>query len=144
MTEKEQHETERKVKLASLRRTVEELPEGQYKHAMGEMLETLELVSTGVDEAHARIDIRKSDTEKLMAKLDKLAEIVALTSADSIERNKRAEKNSEITRHNSKVTKLITLASIGTSFFLLFGGAGMLKQMGVVSSAVKTLELILR
>lgn len=132
----EKHEENRDRQLKRLKETIDaHVHDNELKIAMDEMYDTISLVSTGVDDAHNRLDIRKDENSKLSQKITELGALV-------FESMKRVDETNRKTARNSKISMISNLVAVFFSLFLIFGGAEALRQLGVITTAIKAIDLV--
>ena len=107
----------------------------ELKVAMNEIYDSIALVSAGVDDAHNRLDIRKDENSKLSQKITELGTLV-------FESMKRVDETNRKTARNSKISMISNLIAVFFSLFLIFGGAEALRQLGLITTAIKAIDII--
>lgn len=130
------YKTNRDNQLERLKSTIEvKIADEAIKDTFLEVYDTVSLITEGVDQAHEKIDIRKDEYKKLDEKMSRI--VVAVESA-----LKTSEENHRKSLHNSRISMIANLFAVGFSLFLVFGGAEAIKQLGVLTTAIKALEIL--
>lgn len=133
----EKHEELRHKELEKLKEVINKnITDPKLKDTFNEVYDSISLVSDGVDDAHMRLDHRKGEIKALGEKIDKLQKITLLSTTE-------VQNSMKKTNRNSKISMIATLVSVFFSLFLIFGGAEALKQLGFLTTAIKTLEIII-
>lgn len=132
----EKHEENRDRQLKRLKETIDiHVSDKELKVAMNEIYDSIALVSAGVDDAHNRLDIRKDENSKLSQKITELGTLV-------FESMKRVDETNRKTARNSKISMISNLIAVFFSLFLIFGGAEALRQLGLITTAIKAIDII--
>ncbi len=132
----EKHEENRDRQLKRLKETIDiHVTDKDLKVTMNEVYDTLSLVSAGVDDAHNRLDIRKDENSKLTQKITELGALV-------FESIKRVDETNRKTARNSKISMISNLIAVFFSLFLIFGGAEALRQLGLITTAIKAIDIV--
>ena len=136
LTLMEEHEQTRTRQLRRLKDTIDtNIQDPKIRDTFNEVYDTLNIVSTGVDEAHQRLDIRKNEITDLTKKMDAMISLVYSFSKDAKETNSK-------TKRNSKISMISNLIAVFFSLFLVFGGAEALKQLGLITTAIKAIDIV--
>lgn len=132
----EEHEEARDRQLRRLKESIDSnIHDQSVKDTFNEVYDTLSVLSSGVDDAHRRLDIRKGEISELTKKMNELMSLVYAFSKDARETNNK-------TKRNSKVSMIANLVAVFFSLFLIFGGAEALKQLGVITTAIKAIDIV--
>lgn len=130
------HENQRDKQLGRLKEVIDEnIKEQNVKNTFYEVYDTLSLISTGVDDAHKRLDARKNEITELAQEVRQLTKVVAYTNKTTLETNKK-------TKRNSKIGLIATLISCFLTLFMIFGGVEALQRLGFIVTVVKTLDIV--
>lgn len=130
------HENQREKQLKRLKEVIDEnVTEPNIKTAFNEVYDTISLVSHGVDDAHKRLDIRKTEITELVKEVRQLTKVVAYTNKTTLETNEK-------TKRNSKISMIATLISCFLTLFMIFGGVEALQRLGFIVTVVKTLDVV--
>lgn len=130
------HENQREKQLKRLKEVIDEnVTEPNIKIAFNEVYDTISLVSHGVDDAHKRLDIRKTEITELAKEVRQLTKVVAYTNKTTLETNEK-------TKRNSKISMIATLISCFLTLFMIFGGVEALQRLGFIVTVVKTLDVV--
>ena len=92
-------------------------------------------MSHGVDDAHKRLDTRKTEITELAQEVRQLTKVVAYTNKTTLETNQK-------TKRNSKIGLIATLISCFLTLFMIFGGVEALQRLGFIVTVVKTLDIV--
>lgn len=130
------HENQREKQLKRLKEVIDEnVKEPNIKTAFNEVYDTISLVSHGVDDAHKRLDTRKTEITELAKEVRQLTKVVAYTNKTTLETNEK-------TKRNSKISMIATLISCFLTLFMIFGGVEALQRLGFIVTVVKTLDVV--
>ena len=130
------HENQREKQLKRLKEVIDEnVKEPNIKNAFNEVYDTISLVSHGVDDAHKRLDTRKTEITELAKEVRQLTKVVAYTNKTTLETNEKTKKN-------SKISMIATLISCFLTLFMIFGGVEALQRLGFIVTVVKTLDVV--
>lgn len=130
------HENQREKQLKRLKEVIDEnVTEPNIKTAFNEVYDTISLVSHGVDDAHKRLDIRKTEITELVKEVRQLTKVVAYTNKTTLETNEK-------TKRNSKISMIATFISCFLTLFMIFGGVEALQRLGFIVTVVKTLDVV--
>lgn len=130
------HENQREKQLKRLKEVIDEnVKEPNIKTAFNEVYDTISLVSHGVDDAHKRLDTRKTEITELAKEVRQLTKVVAYTNKTTLETNEK-------TKRNSKISMVATLISSFLTLFMIFGGVEALQRLGFIVTVVKTLDVV--
>lgn len=130
------HENQREKQLKRLKEVIDEnVKEPNIKNAFNEVYDTISLVSHGVDDAHKRLDTRKTEITELAKEVRQLTKVVAYTNKTTLETNEK-------TKRNSKIGMVATLISCFLTLFMIFGGVEALQRLGFIVTVVKTLDVV--
>ena len=130
------HENQREKQLKRLKEVINEnVTEPNIKTAFNEVYDTISLVSHGVDDAHKRLDTRKTEITELAKEARQLTKVVAYTNKTTLETNEK-------TKRNSKISMIATLISCFLTLFMIFGGVEALQRLGFIVTVVKTLDVV--
>lgn len=130
------HENQREKQLKRLKEVIDEnVKEPNIKNAFNEVYDTISLVSHGVDDAHKRLDTRKTEITELAKEVRQLTKVVAYTNKTTLETNEK-------TKRNSKISMVATLISCFLTLFMIFGGVEALQRLGFIVTVVKTLDVV--
>ena len=130
------HENQREKQLKRLKEVINEnVKEPNIKTAFNEVYDTISLVSHGVDDAHKRLDTRKTEITELAKEVRQLTKVVAYTNKTTLETNEK-------TKRNSKISMVATLISCFLTLFMIFGGVEALQRLGFIVTVVKTLDVV--
>lgn len=130
------HENQREKQLKRLKEVIDEnVKEPNIKTAFNEVYDTISLVSHGVDDAHKRLDTRKTEITELAKEVRQLTKVVAYTNKTTLETNEK-------TKRNSKISMVATLISCFLTLFMIFGGVEALQRLGFIVTVVKTLDVV--
>lgn len=130
------HENQREKQLKRLKEVIDEnVKEPNIKNAFNEVYDTISLVSHGVDDAHKRLDTRKTEITELAKEVRQLTKVVAYTNKTTLETNEK-------TKRNSKISMIATLISCFLTLFMIFGGVEALQRLGFIVTVVKTLDVV--
>ena len=136
MSNMEVHEHSRDRQLERMKTVIDEkVKDEDLKDAFYEVYDTVALVSSGVDDAHKRLDIRKDEIKELTKEVSKLTKVVTSTYNSTIDTNHK-------TKRNSKVAMIATLISCFLPLFMIFGGVEALQKLGFIVTVVKTLDVV--
>ena len=130
------HENQREKQLKRLKEVIDEnVKEPNIKTAFNEVYDTISLVSHGVDDAHKRLDTRKTEITELAKEVRQLTKVVAYTNKTTLETNEK-------TKRNSKIGMVATLISCFLTLFMIFGGVEALQRLVFIVTVVKTLDVV--
>lgn len=132
----EKHEENRDRQLKRLKETIDShVTDTELKTTFDEVYDSIALISAGVDDAHKRLDIRKDEVSRLYQKISDLGTLV-------FESMRKVDETNRKTARNSKISMISNLVAVFFSLFLVFGGAEALRQLGLITTAIKAIDIV--
>lgn len=157
MDENELYEQKREEILQSLKTAYVEVKDKltpEERKVFERIIESLSLISTGVDAAHRRIRVRKQEFERLDKSLHRLAKSQAslieairlfanVQKKDSEELKKEFDK---LSKNNSRFMKIVVVSFLIVTALLTYlaqGSQNMLSMLDGMSTLLKTINVIM-
>ena len=157
MDENELYEKKREEALNDIKETYEKVKNeltAAEKAVFEKLIDSLSLISTGVDAAHRRIRIRKQEFEKLDKNLHKLLKshdsLIEAIRLFSLSQNKDTDdlKNefADLRRSNQRFIRIVfvsALVIVGFMTYLVIGGQNVITSIDGMATALKTINMIM-
>ena len=157
MDENELYEKKREEALNALKNAYEDVKEklsGEERDIFEKIIESLSLISTGVDAAHRRIRIRKQELEKLDKSLHKIAKsnaslIEAIRLFSFVQKQDTEDLKQEfakLSKANARFLRIVcvsALVMVGFMAFLAIGGQNVISSIDGMATALKTINMIM-
>ena len=157
MDENELYEKKREEALNDIKETYEKVKNeltAAEKAVCEKLIDSLSLISTGVDAAHRRIRIRKQEFEKLDKNLHKLLKshdsLIEAIRLFSLSQNKDTDdlkkEFADLRRSNQRFIRIVfvsALVIVGFMTYLVIGGQNVITSIDGMATALKTINMIM-
>ena len=157
MDENELYEKKREEALNDIKETYERVKDEltpAEKAVFEKMMESLGLISTGVDAAHRRIRIRKQEFEKLDRNLHKLLKshdslLEAIRQFSFVQKKDTDDLKSEfqeLQKSNQRFIRIVFISAIVIVAFMTYiaiGGKEVITSVDGMATALKTINMIM-
>ena len=157
MDENELYEKKREQALLDIRATYEKVKNELTSAEIAvfeKLMDSLSLISTGVDAAHRRIRIRKQEFEKLDKSLHKLAKshdsLIEAIRLFALSQNKDSDdlkkEFSELRKSNKRFMRIVFVSAIVLVAFMAYlavGGQNVISSVDGITTALKTINMIM-